>query len=200
MKTPTLITRFLGTPWIATLLYIGCALTVLGWAGGGTSWWVALAAVCFAANVYKAVHDVRKYKQWWADWEAMGSAPGMAASTPIARGHNSSPSSRAKITLAVTSLLIVPLFIAAAGANEGLRSGLVLLWLGVAAYLLWKLTVAVLRAMFGKSAGKLRAGASNRSASTDIVKWVLPPASSSPSRADTMRGLPDYCARLMVSH
>jgi hypothetical protein len=27
-----------------------------------------------AANVRKAVQDVRRYKRWWADWEAMGNA------------------------------------------------------------------------------------------------------------------------------
>ena len=32
----------------------------------------------------------------------------------------------------------------------------------------------------------------------DVVQWVLPPASSSPSRADAMRQVPDYCARLLT--
>jgi len=33
---------------------------------------------------------------------------------------------------------------------------------------------------------------------SDVVEWVLPRASSSPSRADAMRRLPEYSARLIA--
>jgi hypothetical protein len=80
-----------------------------------------------------------------------------------------------------------------------LRNGLTLLWLGTAGYLAWKLAVNARRAPLQRGAGKVSAGASksNRTAA-DVVEWVLPPASSSPSRADAVRQLPDYCTRLMA--
>ncbi len=198
MKTPSLITRIMGTPWVAAALYAFCGLVVLGWASGEVSWWVGVAALCFAWNVGKAVHDLRRYKRWWADWEAMGSVPGVAAPAPIVRRCKVS-SHWGKVMVAAASLVIIPMFVAAPGAGEALRNGLTLLWLGVATYLLWKLAASIRRALF--HTGATRATARGKASEpADIVKWVLPPASSSPSRADTMRGVPDYCARLMVSH
>jgi hypothetical protein len=68
------------------------------------------------------------------------------------------------------------MLIATPGADEALRNGLTLLWLAVAAYLLWKVAVTVRRVLFRKGAGKVSAGASKARASADVVKWVLPPA------------------------
>jgi hypothetical protein len=197
MNPPTFITRFLGTPLVALVLYVGCAVAVLGWTRGEVPWWLALAAVCFVGTVRKAVRDVRRYKQWSAAWQAMGSASGGAAPMPIVRRRNPS---WVNVTIAVLSLLIIPIFIAAPEADESLRNGLTLLWLAIAAYLLWKLAVSIRGALLRKGAGTNRAGVAKTSASADVVKWVLPPASSSPSRLDATRNVPEYCARLMASH
>jgi hypothetical protein len=196
MNPPTFITRFLGTPLIAAALYIGCAVAVWGWTRGEVRWWVALAAVGFFGTVRKAVVDVRRYKQWSAAWQAMGSASGAGAPRAPARRRKAP---WVNVIGAVLSLVVIPMFIAAPGADEALRKGLTLLWLAIAVYLLWKLAVRVWGALFRKGAGT-SAGVTKTSASADVVKWVLPRASSSPSRADAVRKLPDYCTRLMASH
>jgi len=195
MNPPTFITRLLGTPLVALVLYVGCAVTILGWTRGEVSGWLALATLCFVATIRKAVRDVRRYKQWGAAWQAMGNASGVVAPKPITRGRNPS---WVNVTIAALSLLIIPIFVAVPEADEALRNGLTLLWLAIAAYLLWKLGVSIRGALSRKGAGTVRGGVT--SASGDVVKWVLPPASSSPSRLDAIRNVPDYCARLMASH
>ena len=199
MNQPTAMTRWMGTPRIAGVLYVGLGLLVLGWAGGAVPWWLAIAALCFAGTVRKAGQDVRRYNQWWASWQAMG-ATGAAprpAAKPSFRMRQKNAPPWVGVTIAALSLLVIPVFIAAPGADEGLRQLLTLLWCGMALYLLWKLA-ARLRRAFVKGAGTGSAGDRKSSATADVVAWVLPPASSSPSRADAMRQLPEYCARLIT--
>jgi hypothetical protein len=191
------MTRFLGTPRVATALYFGCAVAVLGWLGGEVPWWLGLAALCFVGTVRKAVQDVRRYNQWWTAWQAMGSGS-VAAPRPIARRRKAS-SPWVNVTVALLSLVIIPMLIAAPGADEDLRNLLTLLWLGVAAYLVYKLAARMRRTRIQKGAGTVSAGTSKNSASADVVEWVLPRASSSPSSADAMRRVPDHCRRLMAS-
>ena len=175
MKPTTYMTRFIGTPRVAAVLYFACSLTVLGWFGGEVHWWLAFPALCFIGTVRKAVQNVRRYDQWWTAWQGMGNPTGAVTPKRMARRRKSS-SSWVNITVAALSLVIIPMFIAAPGADEATRHWLALLWLGIAAYLLFKLGAA------------------------EVVQWVLPRASSSPSRADALRNVPDYCARLMTSH
>lgn len=79
MNPPTSMTRFIGTPRVATVLYGGCAAAILAWLGGELPWWLGLAALSFVGTVRKAVLGVRRYNQWSAAWAAMGNPP------PIAR-------------------------------------------------------------------------------------------------------------------
>jgi hypothetical protein len=100
------------------------------------------------------------------------------------------------VIVAALSLVIIPIFMRAPGADEALRNGLTLLWLGMAGHLVWKL--ATLRRALPRAAGTVSAGA-NKSNGTaaDVVEWVLPRALSCPSRADAMRRLPEYSARVI---
>jgi hypothetical protein len=199
MNPPTSMTRFIGKPRVATLLYVGCAVVVLGWAGGEVPWWLALAALCFFGTVRKAVQDVRRYNQWCTAWAAMGSAsaPPRPATPkrPLRRRKASSP--WAGVIVAAVSLVVIPVFIAAPGADETLRHALTLLWCGMALYLVWRLAARLRRALF-RPAGTVSAGERKNGAAADVVEWVLPRASSSPSRADAMRRLPEYSARLIA--
>jgi hypothetical protein len=201
MNPPTSTTRFIGTPRNANVLYLGAGLMVFGWAGGAVPWWLGIMALCFVGTVRKAVQNVRRYDAWAADWQAMG-RPGMASSRPAAK-----PSFRMRRkdappwvggTIAGLSLLVIPVFIAAPGADEGLRQLLTLLGLGMALYVVWKLA-AGLRRKFVRAAGTKSAGASKTNAAADVVEWVLPRASSSPSRMDAMRRLPEYSARVLTA-
>jgi hypothetical protein len=211
MTQPTSMTRFLATPRVATALYVGCSVAVLGGLSGAVPWWLAFVALCFIGTVRKAVQDVRRYKQWRAAWDGMGqkrlcgcghpectdgTAAMRATATPKAspRGRKASSRWTGVIVAALLLFPIIPVVIATPGASEGLKNGLTLLWLATAVYLVCKLAVSVRRAPIRKGAGAIKP-----SAAADVVEWVLPPASSYPSRADAIRQLPDYCTRLITA-
>jgi hypothetical protein len=193
MNPPGFITRFLGTPLVAAALYVVCAAAMLGWTRGEVPWWLALAAVCFVGTVRKAVQDLRRYKQWYTAWQGMGSAEGVAV-----QKRKASP--RWVTAAALCLLILIPLFIAQPGPDTALCNGLMLLWLGVAAYLLWKLAVSLWRVCSGRRTGVADASGNKTSTPADLVTWMLPRAASSASRAEAVRNVPEYCARLMASH
>jgi hypothetical protein len=201
MNPPTSMTRLVGTPRTANVLYVGAGLLVFGWFGGAVPWWLGIVALCSVGTVRKAVLDVRRYDAWAADWQAMG-RQGMASPRPPAkpsfRMRNQNVPPWVSITIASLSLVVFPVLIAAPGADETIRHTLTLMWLGMALYLLWKLA-ARLRRAFVKAAGTTRAGDRKNGAATDVVAWVLPRASSSPSRADATRRLPEFSARVMTA-
>jgi len=194
------MTRLLGKPRILAAMYVGCAVAVLGWMGHAVPWWLAIIAVCFLGTVKKAVNEVRRYDQWAAEWNAMG--PGSAsapAATPKAQERKRKPSSRWHSVIAAALLLfpIIP-FLAVSATSEAMRNGLMLLWLATALYLVCKLVLNLRPARLQKRAGNVSAGQSKTSApAADVVEWVLPPASSCPSRADIMCQLPEHCLGLM---
>lgn len=193
MNPPTLITRFLGTPLVAAALYVGCAMVVLAWFGGEVHWWLAVAAVCFVGTVRKSVQNVRRYNQWYAGWQAMGNAQGVTA-------PRRKRSSWFNVACALILLIVIPMFIAAPGPDKALSNALTWVWLAVVGYLLWKLAAGIRRACFGPRVSTVAASASKPNVSSDVVTWMLPRASSSASRVDAMRNVPEYCLRLMASH
>jgi len=198
MNRPSLTVRLAGSPRIACALFFGYAAVVAGWYEGRVSWWIGVAAIAAAGRTLSAVKRVRLYKTWLADWQGMGAA-GVAspqpASKPHTRGRKAS-SPWVGVIVAAVSLVMIPVVIAASGANESLRQALTLLWFGTAVYLLWKLAAKLWRTLF-RAAGTASAGERKNGAPTDVVEWALPRASSSPSRADAMRNLPEYSARLI---
>lgn len=197
MNAPTSATRFIGTPRKANVLYVGAGLLVFGWFGGAVPWWMAIMALCFVGTVRKAVLEVRRYDAWAADWRAMG-RPGMPprlAAKPSFRMRHMNTPPWVCVTTAALSLLVIPVIMAAPGADASLRQLLTLLWLGAALYLLWKLAARLRRSVV-RSAGAASAGRS-KGTSPDVVEWALPRASSSSSRADAVRRLPEYSARLL---
>jgi hypothetical protein len=187
MNQPTSMTRIIGTPRTAGVLYVGLALLVVGWAGGAVPWWMAFIALCSAGTVRKAVQDVRRYDQWWASWQSMGNA---APKTTLRRRKMVAP--WAGVVVAAVSLVLIPVVMAAPGTDAELRQALTLMWCGDVLYLGWKV-FARLRRSVVRSAGR------SKETSPDVVEWVLPRASSSPSRADAVRRLPEYSARLIVT-
>ena len=198
MNPPTSMTRFLARPRVATALYVGCAVAVLGWFGGGVPWWLGLMALCFVGTVRKAVGDVRRYNQWAAEWRRMGpeSAPAPPV-TPRARPRGRKASSRWHGVIAAALLLfpIIPSF-AMSATSEALRNAMTLLWLATAVYLLCKI-VLNLRPRRSSVKAVPASPVPAQTNAADVVQWVLPRASSSPSRAEATRQLPEHCLRLM---
>jgi hypothetical protein len=195
MNPPTTLTRFLSTRRVSAALYVGCPAAVLGWFGGAVPWWLALLAFCLMGTVSKAVNQARRYDAWRASWDAMGAPAQAAAPTRMARKRNDSTIHNGAM-LAAILLAIIPLIGRAPGAGEDVRNGLAILWLGMAGYLIIKLAMR-----FGRARTSVKAPAmpapGKHTAGVDVVEWVLPRASSCPSRADAMRRLPEYSARLL---
>jgi hypothetical protein len=186
MNRPGVLVRFAGYPPMATVLFLGYVAVVLGWYQGHLAWWLALGAVGAAGRTLRAVREVRSYKGWLAEWEAMG-------------GDNAPPRPR-KNRLRGWLVVIGAAFIAVAiplSMPPGARpsGALALIWCVACLILVWKLFSAFRRAIMRSSS---RSATRKQAKAEDApVAWLLPPASSSPSRAEAEANLPEYCARLI---
>jgi hypothetical protein len=201
MNQPTRVTRFIGTPRIAAVLYVGIGLAVLGWAGGGVPWWLALAALCSVGTVRKASAEVKRYDAWAKEWNAMAGGFSHAVPPPRQRPR---PAGKPKVQIspwvAIAALLWMSIPVVAPSVTPESGKALTVLWCFVSLYLLWKVLRVAYRAVFRPKARTAAAGqAVQKAQGPDVVAWVLPRASSSPSRADAMRRLPEYSARLIAA-
>jgi len=197
MNPPTSLSRFLAARRVSAALTIVCVLCVLGWFGGAVPWWLGLISLSFMGTVHKAQKQVRRYDAWRAEWDAMGSAPRAIAAKPAPRRPKGA-SRWTGVIVAALALMVIPMVMRAPRADEAARNGLTLLWLGMAGYLVIKLAMR-----FGRRRPSVKAPAmpaqGKNTARADVVEWVLPRASSCLSRAETVRRVPDYCARLLTA-
>jgi hypothetical protein len=99
---------------------------------------------------------------------------------------------RVIVTTAALLLLAIPARFARLQGNEQWRGALILLWIAACIYLVG----LVLRSITRRIRKRPRA---QPEAATAPVEWMLSPASSSPSRSEAARKLPEYCARLLGS-
>jgi membrane protein YdbS with pleckstrin-like domain len=190
MNRPAGLVRLAGAPPVAVVLLLGSAVAILGWYEGSGPWWLALGAIAAAMHTLSAVGQVRRYREWLAQWQAMG-APLHAPPKPAAK-----PKRRWKlVTIAVLLLLVIPSLMPDKGYDEGPVMALTCLWLTDALYLLCRL-FALMRRGFTRSTVR-STDRRQASAETAPVAWLLGPASSSPSRADAVQNLPEYSARLL---
>jgi hypothetical protein len=145
------------------------------------------------------VQDVRRYDQWFAAWQGMGSTSGEVA--PKRPAHRQGVFPRwVNVTLAVLSLAVILIFATSPVSNPAVRKDMTLFLWAFAVYLLCKTIVAIRRRRLLRVAGTASAGESKAAATAEIVRWTLPRAASSPSRDDVLRNVPDYCSRLMAGH
>lgn len=193
------MTRLIGTSKNAALLYVAIALAVLGWIGGAVPWWLGLLALGFACSVRKATLQVRRYDAWAAEWRAMSgySAPANAAAKPAKR-----PASRGRLaTQTVVFGFMAWVFWNMTAAGQTPSGVQVILWLVTSGGFIWSAGKLIGSARLTGSMAKAtpKAGVTTKAAPTqaDVVEWTVPPASSSPSRLDVIRRLPEYCARLL---
>jgi hypothetical protein len=202
MNRPSLLARLMGAPLVSAALCVASAGIVLSWYQESTPWWLAMIATAAAVRSLAAVGEVGRYKRWDAKWQTMG-APAQAledAQRQQPRGPEK-PKRRWKlVTLAALLLVAIPAFLAALDGgmgNDAFMAALALLWCVAGLYL-------ALRAV----RGMLRRGTKRRTTTAEIAKaeieaapvaWLVPRASDSPSRADAMRQLPEYRARLLGS-
>jgi hypothetical protein len=187
MSRPPLLVRVAGSPLPAFLLFLGYAAIVAGWYEGQVVWWLALGSVGAAIRTLSAVGRVRRYKAWLAEWNAMGAKEEPPPSHEQKRGGRR----RLFVTSAALLLPAIPACLPYLEGNEEWRTALALLWVVACLYLV----VLVLRSI----TRRMKRRKAQPEAATAPVEWMLGRASSSPSRSEAARNLPEYCTRLLGS-
>jgi hypothetical protein len=203
MKRPSALTRLMGAPLVALLLLAACATVSIEWFAGDAPWWLGVGALFTGLHTLSSVGRVSRYKAWAAKWQAMGE-PEQAAARVLPNGGDRevgqkiAPDYRARrhalrIAIAALFALAIPAYVA--DGNEG-SIALGCLWLASCVYL----AVAVVRGTMrrGGKRHEQRTAPQKRETENPIVTWVMNRPSSSPSRAEATRALPDYCARLLT--
>jgi hypothetical protein len=183
MSRPPLLVRMAGAPLPAIVLFLVCGVIVVGWSQGEVPWWLALGAVGGAFRTLSAVRHVRRYKAWRAEWEAMG-----ATDQPRPKDKRVGRRRRVFVTCAALLLLAIPACVRHLQGNEEWLTALTLLCVVTCIYLVGLL----LRRMTKRRKAQPEAA-------TTPVEWMLGRASSSPSRSEATRKLPEYCTRLLGS-
>ena len=185
MNRPHFLVRVAGSPLPAFVLFLGYAAIVAGWCQGAVPWWLALASVGAFIRTLSAIGQVRRYKAWLAEWNAMD-----AKEQPRPKDK---PSGRWKlVTTAVILLLVIPAYCQHLQGNEELRTALMLLWSVAGIYLF----VLLLR---GIRRWVRRHHMAQQEDTAAQAEWMLGRARSSPSRSQAARELPEYCTRLLSS-
>ena len=186
MNRPALLVRIAGSPLGALLLFMVYAAVIAGWYEGQVVWWLALGSVGAAFRTLSAVGRVRRYKAWDAEWNAMGAREESAIPRKERRG------ARRRLFVAALLLLLIPACLPHLSGNEEWRTALGLLWIVACLYVVG----LVLRSITRRITKRVK---SRRETVNAPVKWMLGRASSSPSRSEATRKLPEYCTRLLSS-
>jgi hypothetical protein len=189
MSRPSLSVRLAGSPRGALLLFIGYAMIFYGWYEGNVVWWVALGAVGAAGRTMRAVRQVRRYKAWLAEWRAMSGEDELRRPTKRRR--------RGWVFVIGSALLAmgIPFCLPSTAEPRDLGAVLTTLWCAAWLYLAFALVRGVLRRVVARRKAKAEVAQAKDEAAP--VAWLMGRASSSPSRADAERDLPEYCARLI---
>jgi amino acid permease len=193
MTRPSLPTRVAGAPRMALLLFVAYASIVLRWyQGSGVPWWLAPAATLAAARTLSAVAQVRRYKAWSAQWQAMGEPPNMPPQPP------KRPRRRwALLTGAALIFVGIPAYLSQSQDSEEPITGLTWLWAMIGFYLAYKIIRRVMRRTVKRR--KARSEIATAKAEATPVTWLVNPPSSTPTRRSAEKNLPEYCARLVTT-
>lgn len=194
MSRPPLFVRVAGSPRPAFLLCLCYAAIIVGWCEGSVVWWLGLAAVGLFIRTLSAVGQLRRYKAWLAEWNAMGAKEEPAP----ARKEKAGGRRRVFVSSAVVLVLAIPACSQYLCGSEEWVTALRLLWASACIYLIGLVIRSITRRITrGRKAQPKAATAPE--AATAPVEWMLGRASSSPSRAEAARQLPEYCTRLLSS-
>jgi len=194
MSRPPLFVRVAGSPRPAFLLCLCYSAIIVGWCQGAVVWWLGLAAIGLFIRTLSAVGQLRRYNAWLAEWNAMG-AKEEPAPPPRERAGG-----RRRVFVASAALLLVaiPACSQYLQDNEALRGALRLLWIVAGIYLVGLVLRRITRRTTKHPKPQPKAATALEAATTP-VEWMLGRASSSPSRSDATRQLPEYCTRLLSS-
>jgi peptidoglycan/LPS O-acetylase OafA/YrhL len=161
---------------MAALVYVGEA-----------PWWLMLAAIYIASQTANSVRELRAYNGWAERWQAMAMGTAVAPPKPRRKKHPA-------LDNAVGMVAVVALpWLASQMSDRTERLLVAYLWLAVCVLLIFRFVRGVVRFF------KARRTQQSKAESIEIqpVSWLVDRASSSPSRAEAMRQLPEYSGRLI---
>jgi hypothetical protein len=188
MNRPSLSVRLAGSPRGALLLFICYGVIWYGWYEGHTVWWVALGTVGAALRTLRAGRELRRYKAWLVDWQAMSGNDAPARS----------PRKRLRgWMLTIGAMFIVVATLLSGSPGERPSGAVTVIWSLACLYLVFALLRSILRRVRGRR--NVKAEVAQAKDEDAPVAWLLDRPASSPSRAETERNLPEYCARLIAS-
>jgi hypothetical protein len=72
MKEPSLKTKLLGSSPVVLLVWAIGALVGYGWLQDGSFWLLGVVAILAIGVVMRAHEQVRTWRQWKREWDAMG--------------------------------------------------------------------------------------------------------------------------------
>lgn len=180
MTAPSPYARLAGTPILAVLLFIGYGTVITGWFEGRLAWWWAAVAFLAALKTLKALGEVRRYKAWLAQWNAIDGQAQEKAARKL-------PSVGRILVLVAAAMFLFPLFQAPGTPDSALTQAA---WVASALYLPFALVRFIFRRV--RKGSRAQADGENKP-----VSWLIDRASSAPSREDATENLPDYCATLL---
>lgn len=178
MNAPSLQVQLLGNPLllIGTTLFLAAALTAS--ATGAWSAETILIALVFFAPVAAAANQLRRYRQWKREWDAMGgkATPGL---TWFGGGKR-----RVGLALIVYAVIDIGLFYY--GSQDGNIVGFVVM----TALLVVGLVAAAIGQALSKRTGR-------KQPSVVYAAVLLRRPGHSPNLGDAYAALPEYCRRLL---
>ncbi len=183
MTRPSWLVRLAGSPAGSVLVILFCGCIIAGWWEGLIRGWVAFAAAWIILQTISARKQVRRYNAWVGEWREMG-----GESVPAARKRSTAKLWGGAVVLVAVLLAIGRLFPKQPQQGEAFA----VVWCPAFAALLASRLIPLLRRRSGK-----RAAVKQAKAETEPVAWVVGRASSSPSRAEAEKNLPEYAARVL---
>jgi hypothetical protein len=195
MNRLSLGVRFAGSPLGALVVLLACGGVVAGWYQGQLSWWLMFFALLVALRTVKAIAQVRRFKVWRGEWEAM-QEPGAGREVRSAKKRRGVR--RWHVALALAAFVALPLLAPAGPGREAFAQ----LWAADCLFVASVAAVFVARLLLRRGRVKVLDGDAEaaRRAEADRrrpVAWMMGRASSSPSRAEAASNLPGYCAGLL---
>ena len=193
MNRPAWGVMFFGQPLRALAVYIASALAVVGWYNGHVVWWLALVSVFAAAKARGAVRQRRSYLLWQAAWQEMGGEV-----RPKPRRDWRGRIAALLILASGFAIVAIPVSVPRGQRESDLQA---YLWI-LACVVFISVIIALLRNALAGRSWRLPALRRRQkvaaNADDGMVAWLLPAASSAPSRAMAQRNLPEYCVAVMV--
>ena len=188
MNAPSPLTRLTGTPRVAALLIAVYALVIWGWSQGQVHGFLALIALAAIFQTLGAMREVRTYKNWKTNWDAMGQ---LHPTPPPKKTFWRDQRRQWKWLLNISTVAyFVLLPLSHQQTHQPTPPIQSFLWVVSGLYVAFLVLRAIVRRF--KKPRKAKAAPL-----VPPVEWMLRSASSSPSRMEATQKLPDYCARLL---